>query len=79
MSRTSGPSPIVSVETRGAARLDLVDAHERRAAVGQAEEALEADGEVEVAARVEQALAEGLDAGAARPGAAAARSRRRCR
>ena len=45
-----------------ARRLDVVDAHERRASVGQAEQALEADGQVDVAAGVEQALPEGVDA-----------------
>ena len=39
-----------------------MDAHERRAPVGQAEQALEADGQVDVAAGVEQALPEGVDA-----------------
>jgi hypothetical protein len=42
---------------------DLVDAQERRAAGGEPEEALEADGQVEVAARVQAALGERLDAG----------------
>ena len=41
----------------------VVDAQQRRAAVGQAEQALEADREVEVAAGVEPALRERLDAG----------------
>ena len=45
------------------ADVDVVEAQQRGAAVGQAEQALEADGEVEVAARVERALREGLDAG----------------
>ena len=62
MQTTSGPSPMVSVETRRPGQRDVVDAQQRRAAVGQAEQALEADGQVEVAAGVEQALPEGLDA-----------------
>ena len=62
-SRTSGPSPIVSVEIRLPRWPDVVDAQQRRAAVGEAEHALEADREVEVAARVEAALRERLDAG----------------
>src|SRR5512133_507912 len=43
-------------------QLDVVDAHQRRAPVGQAEQALEADGQVHVAAGVEPALPEGVDA-----------------
>ena len=46
-----------------AALLDVVDAQQRRAAVGEAEHALEADRQVEVAAGVEAALRERLDAG----------------
>ena len=53
MSSTSGPSPSVSVDTLHPRAVDVVDAERRRAVVGQAEEALEADGEVEVAAGVE--------------------------
>ena len=45
-----------------AGKPDVVDAHQRRAAVGQAEHALEADGQIDVAAGVELALPEGLDA-----------------
>ena len=60
----SGPAPMVRVETRGAVlEHDVVDAHERRPAAGEAEHPLEADREVEVAAGVEQALRERLDAG----------------
>ena len=62
MRTTSGPSPMVSVETQPPPEVDVVDAHQRRAAVGQAEQALEAEGQVEVAARVEPALPEGVDA-----------------
>ena len=40
---------------------DVVDAQQRRALVGQPEEALEADREVEVAARPEAALREGVE------------------
>src|SRR3954453_12630955 len=47
----------------GAAREpDVGDAHQRRAPVGQPEQALEADGQVDVAAGVEQPLPEGVDA-----------------
>src|SRR3954466_13650938 len=45
-----------------ARELDVVDAHQRRAPVGQPEQALEADGQVDVAAGVEQPLPEGVDA-----------------
>ena len=44
------PSPIVRVEMRELADRDVVDAQQRRAAAGEAEHPLEADGEVEVAA-----------------------------
>ena len=44
------------------AGLDVVDAQQRRAAVGEPEEALEADREVEVAAGPEAARAEGVEA-----------------
>jgi hypothetical protein len=46
-----------------AGQLDVVHAQQRRAAGGQAEEPLEADRAVEVAARVEPPLPEGLDPG----------------
>ena len=55
---------------RGRADRHVVDAQQRRAAAGQAEQPLEADGEVEVAARVQAALGERLDAVEARPRAA---------
>ena len=58
---------------------DVVDAQQRRAAVREPEQALEADREVEVAARVEPALGEGLDAGELALAQLRARSRRRCR
>jgi hypothetical protein len=45
-----------------AALLDVVDTQQRRAAVGEAEHALEADGEVEIAASGEAPLRERLDA-----------------
>ena len=57
-----GPSPIVSVETFSAPDRHVVDAQQRRAAVREPEQALEADREVEVAAGVEPALRERLDA-----------------
>ena len=59
----SGPSPIVSVRDPELADRDVVDPQQRRAAAREPEEALEADREVEVAARVQPALAERLDAG----------------
>src|SRR5689334_6833482 len=56
--------PFAHGERRDAAarELDVVDAQQRRAPVGQAEQALEADGQVHVAAGVEPALPEGVDA-----------------
>ena len=47
----------------GAADADVVDAQQRGAVVGKAEQALEADGAVEVPARPEPALREGVEAG----------------
>ena len=62
-----------------ARELDVVDAQQRRAPVGQAEQALEADGQVDVAARVEQALPEGVDARQLALAQGQPRLRRRCR
>jgi hypothetical protein len=45
-----------------AGKVDVMDPQQRRAPVRQPEHALEADREVDVAARVEQALPIGLDA-----------------
>ena len=62
-----------------AALLDVVDAQQRRAAVGKAEHALEADRQVEVAAGVEAALRERLDAGEVTAPQREPGLRRRCR
>ena len=62
-SRTSsGPSPIVSVETFRRPTRHVADAQQRRAAVREPEQALEAERQVQLAAGVEQALGERLDA-----------------
>ena len=53
----SGPSPIVSVRDLQLADGHVVDPQQRRAAAREPEQALEADREVEVAARVQAALA----------------------
>ena len=62
--------PVAHGERRDARAVlehDVVDAHERRAAAGEAEHALEADREVEVAAGIEEALRERLDTGQLAP------------
>ena len=62
-----------------ARKRDVMDAQQRRAPVGQAEHALEADGQVDVAAGVELALPEGLDARQLAFAQGQPRLRRRCR
>ncbi len=59
----SGPVPEVRLEMRAPRDADVVDAQQRGAVVGKAEQALESDGAVEVPARPEPALREGVEAG----------------